>query len=45
MGNMVAQLVEMPFKLVAGVLSTPFGRSYMGSFASKPKRATFAEYW
>jgi len=45
-GGMAAQLLEMPFRLVSGVLYTQFGRNaFMGGFASKAKSPTFAECW
>jgi len=43
---MAAQLLEMPFQLVSGVLRTQFGRNgLMGGFAAKAKSPTFAECW
>ncbi|MBI4961727.1 MAG: hypothetical protein HY913_00475 [Desulfomonile tiedjei] len=44
--GMVSQALEMPFRLISGVLSTPFGSSYYyGPFAGEPKTPTFGGYW
>jgi len=41
----VGVLLEMPFQLISGVLSTPFASSLYGPFAGESKSPTFGGYW
>jgi hypothetical protein len=36
---------EIPFRLISGVLNTPFGSSSYGPFAGESKAPTFGGYW
>jgi len=44
-GGMLAQAIEMPFRLISGVLSRPFGSYDYGPFASPSNVPTFGGYW
>jgi len=43
--GIMSQALEMPFRLISGVLSTPFDPSHYGPFAGESNVPTFGGYW